>query len=461
MAKHKKTTSTKIVRRSTFSAVTLLAVVFVFVLAGYYLLKDAKLAGTSQLLIAPSSVNVQSGNTFTVEVKDNTTTPVNMVKANITYPSNLLEVTNVDFNGSFYTKVSSSTSAGSILADMYYLKPEYCPAGRNDCTEGQLIGNEPAPTGQHLIYKVTFKAKAAGTAQINFATGSDLLERSSNASVLGSTNGATATITGTTTTTTPPPATTNNTTKSTTTTKSNTGTTTSKPSSSTGGSGSTTGTSTTPSETTTSTDAVTSADGSQSPIVPLTLTILDSNGKPVKGAEVTIENNTAITDSSGKATFAGLAVGKYNATVKANGTEGSYPVEIASGLVEANQTIQLVAASNKLPVPFLALALGFLALSGVAILYIFGHKFLKKPHLEEAAAMAPVTDAATANVQSTTPASDTSMLSQLESIKTDSVQPGTVIHPQEYSEHSSLHPDNQPSESTESTEPKEDTNKSA
>lgn len=463
MTKHKKAHSTKIVRRTTFSAVTLVAVVFVFVLAGYYLLRDAKLAGTSQLLIAPASVNVQAGNTFTVEVKDNTTTPVNTVKAYLTYPASLLEVTNIDFNSSFYSKVTSSNSPGTITADMYYLKPVYCgptpPPEHPGCTEGQLIDNEPAPTGQHLVYKVTFKAKAAGTAQINFTSSSDLLERGDQNSttvnhVLGSTSGATVNITGTTTTTTPPATT--NTTKPSTSSKSSTGTSGSNNTS--GGTGSGT-TSSGGTENTTGTDATTSADGSQSPIVPLTLTILDSKGNPVSGAEVTIEGNTAVTDSSGKATFSGLAVGKYNATVKANGSEGSYPVEIAPGLVEANQTIQLVAASNKLPVPFLALALGFLALSGVAVLYIFGHKFLKKPHLEEAAAMAPITpEPATADVQAQTP-SDSSMLSQLESIKTDSLQPGSVVHPQEYSEHSSLHPDNKPEDSNTGT-PQDDANKS-
>jgi hypothetical protein len=183
---------------------------------------------------------------------------------------------------------------------------------------------------------------------------------------------------------------------------------------------------------------------------------LDANGNPVSGADVTIEGNTVKTDESGKAAFNGLPVGKYSATVKVNGSESSYPVEIAAGQAEAQQTIQLVAAANQLPVPFLALALGFLALSGVAILYIFGHKFLKKPHLEEAAAMAPITPVtAAANVQSTKPAADTSMLSELESIQNTSVQPGSVIHPQEYSEHSSLHPDNQPETTS------DDTNKSA
>lgn len=442
MAKHKKSASTKIVSRPAFSVVTLVATVFVFVIAGYYLLQNARQAGTSQLLIAPSSVNVQAGNSFTVEVKDNTTAPVNSVKTNVAYSSSLLEVTNVDFNGSYYTKISSSNNPGSVTSDMYYLKPLYDG-------NGNLIGNEPASTGSHLIMKITFKAKAAGTAQITFGSGSDLVGRDTNASVLGSTNGSTVTISAAPTTSTPPPTTTTTTPKTTTTTtKPSTGTTTTTPGAST----------TAPTTSTTPTEGnPTEATATEQPtgsIVPLSLTIVGSDGKPVSGAEVTIEGKTVKTDGSGLALFDNLSAGSYNAVVKHNGNESSYPVDIAPGSTIASQTIQLVAASNQLPVPFTALALGFLALSGVAILYIFAHKFLKRPHLEQAAALAPVvTDEATSKVQAAKPSVDTSILSELETIQNTSVQPGAIIHPQEYSEHSSLHPDNQPQSTDENSKP--------
>lgn len=446
MANHKKTASTKIIKRSTFSVVTLVATVFVFVIAGYYLLQNARQAGTSRVFINPSTVNVQAGNSFTVDVKDNTTTAVNGVITVVNYPANLLEVTNVDYTQSFYTKVTSSNTAGTVRSDMYYVDPVYCgpvpPSDHPGCKEGQLIDNNPAPTGEHLIHKITFRAKASGTAKITFGNGTSLLERGTATSVLGSSTEATVNISAApsgTPTTTP-----SNTTKPSTSTTTKPGTstsTTTKPSSTTPSSSSTS-TSTNPEQTPAEESATGEVESGS--IVPLSLTIVGSNGKPVSGAEVTIEGKTVKTDNSGLALFDNLRAGSYNAVVKYNGTEGSYPVEIAAGAGQSTQTIQLVAASNKLPIPFVALALGFLALSGVAILYIFGHKFLKKPHLEAAAEMAPVSDEATAKVQEAKPASDSSILSELESIQNTSVQPGSVIHPQEYSEHSIHHPDNQP-----------------
>lgn len=124
---------------------------------------------TPNIVISPSAQTLANGGTLTFEVRENSgNVGVNAVQVNLTYPSNLLE----------YVGVDSSTSAFAVPV------PPKTGAG----TLGFAMGSYTPLTGDRLVAKVTFRAKATGTGNISFSTGTSLISEANSQNILTSLN---------------------------------------------------------------------------------------------------------------------------------------------------------------------------------------------------------------------------------------------------------------------------------
>lgn len=145
---------------------------------------------TSLTIEAPATAAVDS--TFIAEVKARTDKQEsNLFVSKITFPANLLEVTSVDTTGSFVTS----------WAEKFY-----------DNTTGQisLVGGVPNPgyktTGTAMTAaKITFKVKAAGTANLDLTAESQIFSNATNTNIIEKTTDDSITLTGDGTTPSPSP----------------------------------------------------------------------------------------------------------------------------------------------------------------------------------------------------------------------------------------------------------------
>jgi chitodextrinase len=137
-----------------------------------------KAAGTATLALSPTSKSVNQGESFAVEIReDSNTDPVNAVQANLTYDASMLNVTSVDYTG----------SAFGIQAE------ETLGSGTIELARGVSGGN--TVTGDQLFAKVNFTAKTVpGTTTVSFGAGSAIVRATDNSDILGSTVPGTYTI---------------------------------------------------------------------------------------------------------------------------------------------------------------------------------------------------------------------------------------------------------------------------
>ena len=148
----------------------------------------AKAAGSSgKLLLSPTSASVTKGGavTYTIKVdaKDRT---VNAVQANLSYPTSYYGAVSIDSTSSaFSIEAASSASGGNITI----ARANFSPV-----------------SGVVDVAKITLNTIAAGSAPVTWASGSAVMDAVDNTNILGTSTGATTTITNPVTPTPPPPA---------------------------------------------------------------------------------------------------------------------------------------------------------------------------------------------------------------------------------------------------------------
>lgn len=143
-----------------------IAVAILFALAGTVLLR-LSLAAQPALFLSPGSSTVTQGNSFIVEVRVNTTDQINVVQANLTYPSNLLQLNSVSTNNSaFGIQAENATGNGFIRL------------GRGTQPNTSVSGNQ-------LVATLTFTPTASGTAALNFAADSYAVRSTDNTTIDG------------------------------------------------------------------------------------------------------------------------------------------------------------------------------------------------------------------------------------------------------------------------------------
>jgi chitodextrinase len=141
-------------------------------------------ATNGSLSLSPASATASVGDSFTVTItEDSSTTPVNAVEADLTFPIDKLQFISID----------SSSSAFGIQA----------AANGNNSTGSVTIvrgvnAGSAGITNSQQVAKVTFKALAPGSATISFANSSALVESNTNTDILSTKNSGTYTLQDTT-----------------------------------------------------------------------------------------------------------------------------------------------------------------------------------------------------------------------------------------------------------------------
>ncbi|MFA4937367.1 MAG: cohesin domain-containing protein [Patescibacteria group bacterium] len=129
-----------------------------------------KLASAATLNLSPSSVGIKTGSTFNITVSvSSSDQAMNAASGAISFPIDKLEVTSVSKSSSIISlwvqEPSFNNSSGGILFEGIVLNPGYKGAG------GRLIS-------------ISFKTKAAGTADITFSSGSVLANDGKGTNIL-------------------------------------------------------------------------------------------------------------------------------------------------------------------------------------------------------------------------------------------------------------------------------------
>ena len=178
-------------RLSKVNKLLIVAVVAVVAVVGIYVTHNSGASSTTKagsvasgnsivtpnLSLSPSSQKVSQGSTLTVSVwADSSSTTVNAVQANLSYPANLLTYSSIDTSGSAFGVTAQATGGNGKV---------------------QIArGNATAISGKLLIAKVNFKAATnKGTAAITFTTGTALAGYTTNKDTLKSTYGGSYTLT--------------------------------------------------------------------------------------------------------------------------------------------------------------------------------------------------------------------------------------------------------------------------
>lgn len=129
------------------------------------------------LYVSPKTGSLAVGNTLVVTIReDSYGVGVNTVQANMAYSAALLRMESIDTSTSAFTTTVQSSSDGN---------------GGIQIGVGLLSGSL---TGDQLVARVTFTALAAGTATVNFVTGSGVADAATSNDVCRKKVGATYTV---------------------------------------------------------------------------------------------------------------------------------------------------------------------------------------------------------------------------------------------------------------------------
>lgn len=237
-------------------------------------------AGDAYFSLSPSSGSYTVGNNLILSVSETSTSGdnTNAVQINLSYPSSLLQYQSSSLDGPF-TLCGQQTGAGGVV---------------NIGCASTTVVNSTSPVAQ-----ITFSVLGSGTASVAMTSGSDI-DNTSGASVwngvLPSSN-FTLSKAAVTTPTTPTTSPTHTTTPATT----------SKSSSPSTPKSTATAPTTTPT-TTTTTPTATAAPS----LASLSVTVVDSKGKPIDGVKVTLDKqHIVLTNIKGIANFSGVVSGSY------------------------------------------------------------------------------------------------------------------------------------------------------
>ncbi len=139
----------------------------------------SKAADPSTIALSPTSLNVNQGDNFSVEIFENSgTEPVNFVEADITFDPNKLEFVSIDNSGGAFSEEAEQTvSSGSIVIARF------------------IAGGDPSLTGNKLVSIINFKAKSVpGATSVAFVNGTVLLSTNTNSNILTDSIGGSYTI---------------------------------------------------------------------------------------------------------------------------------------------------------------------------------------------------------------------------------------------------------------------------
>ena len=130
----------------------------------------ARVYAAGNFYLSPASKSVSQGASFAVAIRVNSSSPINAVQANLSYPADKLNFVSISSAGSaFALQVESSAGNGSVRI-----------------ARG-LIGTT---SGDKLIATVTFRAKVnSGSAVVSFAGGTQAVNSSGGAVVTASSGG--------------------------------------------------------------------------------------------------------------------------------------------------------------------------------------------------------------------------------------------------------------------------------
>lgn len=134
---------------------------------------DAPVEEAPTLYIDPPTGTYTVGNTVQLTIRaDSQTTEVNVVQANLTYPTNRLTLQSINRTGSPFTNAIQETGGG----------------GQVNIGVGILGGST---SGDNLVATVTFTATGAGTATIDFANTSGIADYATSTNICQAMVGAT------------------------------------------------------------------------------------------------------------------------------------------------------------------------------------------------------------------------------------------------------------------------------
>jgi chitodextrinase len=158
----------------------LLVFALLFAGIGGFAVLNSFAAVNGVLSLSPSTSNVALGSNFTVTINaDSTTTPVNAVETDLTFPTDKLQFVSVDTTTSAYGVAAVATGDNT----------------NGTVTIGRGASGGTTLTGVQQVAKVTFKALAPGSAVVSFANSSALVESATNTDIVGTKNNGTYSIT--------------------------------------------------------------------------------------------------------------------------------------------------------------------------------------------------------------------------------------------------------------------------
>lgn len=296
---------------------------------GLAIFKYASASGDATFAIAPASGTYSNGATINVALSENSSAGdnTNAVQVNLTFPASL--------------SWQSTTLTGPFTL---------CAQNSHTATTVSLAcASTTAVSGSQAIATVSFRVVGTGSATVAYASGSDIDNTSGSSVFSGGLPSATYTLpAGPASTPTPtpaPPKSGGTTSKTPTPTPSHTPTPSATPSA-THTPAPAAGTQSSPS----STPPVTATKGS------LSVTVSDSQGLRLSGATVKLDAQTAITNASGLANFAGVYTGDHKLTITASGQQ-TFTTDVTVGGGE-NKIVsyKLTKAINWIPIALTALA---------------------------------------------------------------------------------------------------------
>jgi hypothetical protein len=144
-------------------------------------------AATPSMSLNPNTTNIAQGGMVLVTVRENSVDlPVNAVQANVSYPSDKLELKNINYTGSTFTVAAEESKSDGLVK--------------------MARGRTGTPlTGDQMVATLTFVSKKSGAASLGFASGSVVVNATTAQSINASLMGATVTIAAPVATPTPTP----------------------------------------------------------------------------------------------------------------------------------------------------------------------------------------------------------------------------------------------------------------
>jgi len=178
VASHSPETKINLMRRGISKIFAFIAALSMFATV----VPNAHAGNTGSLFFSPSAGSLNPGATFSIWVMAaSPDEPANAVQAAVKFPADLLEIT-------------STSKIGSILS-LWVQEPAYSNANGSLSFEG--VAFNPGYQGNAArLLSITFKAKAAGTANITFSSASLLANDGNGTNILGSMGAAKYTVNG-------------------------------------------------------------------------------------------------------------------------------------------------------------------------------------------------------------------------------------------------------------------------